>query len=161
MKAVFSLSYSKSLIWMGGIIACWFISCQAAPDVVILRQSGEWELKRIVYEEYLAQDLIAGRDTVNQGDITFFSTGNGSWLHPDSSLTDFTWSYEEDIDMMRLGFEEIIFSGEKDFDFNIIDNSAQRQVWQSENSQYVWNSLQQDSSENRILLRWQLERKDE
>lgn len=150
----------KSLLWVFFGIACWFASCKPAADVIILRQSGEWELKRIVYEEYLAQDLIAGRDTVNQGEITFFSTGNGSWLSPDSSLTDFSWEYLDNDEVMRLEFDQTIFSGEKNFDFHIVENSSQRQIWQSEDSQMVWNSLQQDSSENRILLRWQLERID-
>lgn len=158
MRHLINSRFQQAFIW--GILGFLTLlcACRPSPDTLLLRQEGNWELKREVYEEFLDLDLIGGRDSLNQGSLSFFVTENGSWVLPDSSLIDFTWVYDKEEELMSLAFDEIIFADKQAFDFKVVENSARKQIWESVSIEYIWNPLQQDTSERRILARWQLER---
>ncbi|MEM7657216.1 MAG: hypothetical protein AAF399_13865 [Bacteroidota bacterium] len=153
----------SSLLMFAGFLLLGILlgSCEAPVDRVLLRQDGLWEVQRAVYENYLDETFISSRDESQEGILNFLGAGTGQWIFPDSILQDFAWSYESDDDIMYVQFSDPIFAGQTAFRFKVFENQRNRQVWQAEERFGVWNSLSRDSSEQRILVRWQLVREEE
>jgi hypothetical protein len=148
------LASFSSLLWFGQ-------ACTPSPDKIVLRQDGIWEVRQALYESYLDEDFISSRDETNEGILSFIGAGTGTWIFPDSILIDFQWAFDSEEELMNLQFSEIIFSGEEAFAFKVFENNRNKQLWQAEKNQMVWNVLTQDSSEQRIVARWQLVRREE
>lgn len=133
----------------------------ASPEQRLPRATGGWHIDRLRYEYVLEEDVINERDSADFGQLIFEENGGGQFVPTagdSTQLQAIDWQQLTET-RVRLSFERLRFEGFGTFDFRILENERNQQLWRAEALDRVYNPLRADSSQVRLLLQLELSRR--
>lgn len=143
------------------------ISCEPNLERILPGKNETWEVERVAYELTWDFTLIESTNNDTAGSLTFLENGRGFWDNGKERLKNevflgdsFRWEATgKEVEILfDLEQEEIDQDNKKRFDFQVLRNEKNSQVWRYERDFSVYNPQIRDSSDARIVWQWQLVR---
>lgn len=135
------------------------VAC-ATPERRLPQATGGWNIDQFGYDYVVDQDVTAFLDTSNFGRLIFEEGGGGQYFpaNGDSAqIQGISWSQLSDT-RVRFSFERMELEGFDEFEFRILQDDRNQQLWRAEEVDKVYNPLRADSSDVRLLVQMELSR---
>ncbi|MCI4670905.1 MAG: hypothetical protein MRZ79_22405 [Bacteroidia bacterium] len=152
------------------ILPLFAISCQPSLENLLPGDNSDWEVERVTYELTWDFSLIESTDIDTLGEMKFLANGRGFWdngkIRVKTDIIEgdsFRWAATENRVEIRFDLEqeEIDQPNNQLFDFQVLENERERQIWRHENEFKVFNPQKRDSCDARLIWQWRLNKKGE